>query len=383
MIQYYQHLSLRTLQRRGTLRPLTILRKQHIPYRWGFPFALTIIKDSTKINIKEQEDIPEVCRVLGLETPVLPEQNAPLLQKSTTTTSTAQMSWQKVNHKRQKTKETREMEVVDTFANFYGKLYDGKKVTHNARTVNQNAKFFGDCSVASLTTEQRNALNAPISSMEIRGAIKNLKQAINHVKCLSSITAVFVVLLKVVEVGAICLFVWKQPCVFTGNAELNRSKEVNSNTTHQKLQNVLWDMCAKGFKCDVCPQDWVALNGSCYHFSKERLNWTNSKKSCQDMNADIVSMEDQIEKDFISSQVKSRSGHYWIGLTKKENKWVWETGAQLDLQRSDVHNCATLGRDISPESCSNPNKWICEQQACELYNMCNLLKTVSIAEIFS
>ncbi|MEE6487067.1 hypothetical protein FKM82_014784 [Ascaphus truei] len=120
-------------------------------------------------------------------------------------------------------------------------------------------------------------------------------------------------------------------------------------------------------KCELCPLSWVALNGKCYYFSEERKNWSASREYCEQIKSKIISMEEDKEKVLISNQVPMRKGHFWIGLRKTDGHWYWETGGKLQKdifsEVSGEHHCATFGNNLSSESCSNPNKWICKKKA--------------------
>ncbi|KAM4636673.1 C-type lectin domain family 7 member A-like isoform 2-T2 [Discoglossus pictus] len=194
--------------------------------------------------------------------------------------------------------------------------------------------------------------------------------ALNHVTHLPVTMAIFLSLIKVVEVGAIFLIVWKNPCAEAGStfaSSQNCSQTINPNTTENSLLEILSDLkdnlCVNGSTCELCPLNWVALDGSCYYFSEDRMEWSKSKNNCEQMRSDMLSIEDSLEKEFISNQVSSRKGHFWIGLKKKDGEWIWENGYKFKTELSLEHDCATFGKDISSESCSNPNKWICEKKA--------------------
>ena len=50
-----------------------------------------------------------------------------------------------------------------------------------------------------------------------------------------------------------------------------------------------------------CPTDWYYYNGYCYYPSDDDENFRDSRKICQKMNADLVSITDQNEMDFVLS----------------------------------------------------------------------------------
>uniref|UniRef100_A0A803K8U8 Uncharacterized protein n=1 Tax=Xenopus tropicalis TaxID=8364 RepID=A0A803K8U8_XENTR len=66
-VSIYQDLAWLTIQQRRALRPLTTtLRSKHIPYRWGFPFALTARKNDKQFTLKEPDEIDAFCHFLNI-----------------------------------------------------------------------------------------------------------------------------------------------------------------------------------------------------------------------------------------------------------------------------------------------------------------------------
>lgn len=72
-------LSRATLRRRAMLRPLLDLAKQtgHT-YRWGYPLAVTLRKDTTAFTLQSAADLPALYRFLGAEPIQVPDSNPSL-----------------------------------------------------------------------------------------------------------------------------------------------------------------------------------------------------------------------------------------------------------------------------------------------------------------
>ncbi|KAG9465728.1 hypothetical protein GDO78_017840 [Eleutherodactylus coqui] len=116
--------------------------------------------------------------------------------------------------------------------------------------------------------------------------------------------------------------------------------------------------------CELCPLNWDAFNGKCYFFSEDRNNLSFGENNCELRKAELISIEDLEEQAFILSHVSSKNGHFWIGLHKNGSHWYWKTGGKFQgniLVTSEEHQCATYGKELSAESCFNPNKWICKK----------------------
>lgn len=64
-IHIYPDLSWTTLQKRRPLKPpLLILKDQGIPYRWGFPFALSATKNGCTATLCAFEDLASFSLLL-------------------------------------------------------------------------------------------------------------------------------------------------------------------------------------------------------------------------------------------------------------------------------------------------------------------------------
>ncbi|XP_072280450.1 C-type lectin domain family 2 member B-like [Pyxicephalus adspersus] len=181
------------------------------------------------------------------------------------------------------------------------------------------------------------------------------------------------VTLKAVEISVIIIIIWNLPC--NNRQEYDTSLPKNTSRTpsstpkcNSETSDKIKDLCtATGNECKLCPLNWVAFGSKCYFFSEDRGNWSSSRKNCQMRNADILCMEDSAEEKFISEQVSLKNGHFWVGLKNLKNhtnEWIWESGKKYKKKlsvTSNEHECATFGREMSAESCYNPNKWICEK----------------------
>jgi len=51
----------------------------------------------------------------------------------------------------------------------------------------------------------------------------------------------------------------------------------------------------------VCPTDWYYYNGYCYYPSEDDVRFSEARKRCRAMGANLVSITDQNEMDFVLS----------------------------------------------------------------------------------
>jgi len=57
------------------------------------------------------------------------------------------------------------------------------------------------------------------------------------------------------------------------------------------------------FSAASCSENWLSYSGNCYYPSDSKANQATARTNCQDMQADLVSISDQAEMDFVESIV--------------------------------------------------------------------------------
>ncbi|XP_051729709.1 C-type lectin domain family 4 member F-like [Ctenopharyngodon idella] len=67
---------------------------------------------------------------------------------------------------------------------------------------------------------------------------------------------------------------------------------------------------------------WIVYHGKLYLFSSDQLNWWSSRDVCISKGADLVTITNQSEQDFLVSKINVT---HWIGLhdLDTEGHWVW------------------------------------------------------------
>ena len=71
-----------------------------------------------------------------------------------------------------------------------------------------------------------------------------------------------------------------------------------------------------------CPTGWIFFGDYCYHYhdvtyATSGMNWNDSRLACQRYGADLLTIKNQAEFQFISGNLTAaqKRQHYWIGLT--------------------------------------------------------------------
>ncbi|XP_034045841.1 C-type mannose receptor 2 [Thalassophryne amazonica] len=78
------------------------------------------------------------------------------------------------------------------------------------------------------------------------------------------------------------------------------------------------------YECDV---GWQSFQAGCYKLTSEKSNWETGQKTCQKMEANLVSIHTLPELEFILRNLKKDINQLWIGLH--------DTNMQMDFQWTD------------------------------------------------
>ncbi|XP_048579859.1 uncharacterized protein LOC5521691 isoform X2 [Nematostella vectensis] len=127
-----------------------------------------------------------------------------------------------------------------------------------------------------------------------------------------------------------------------------------------------------------CQPGWVKFDKFCYLFSgiSAYVTWSQARSTCTRQGADLVSILNQEEQDFLIYQSKSSSRSIWIGLNDRniEGGWQWSDGSPLAYvawnggEPNDlvgVENCGEMvagNRLWNDYSCSQQRGYICKSK---------------------
>ncbi|XP_031440627.1 C-type lectin domain family 4 member F-like [Clupea harengus] len=184
------------------------------------------------------------------------------------------------------------------------------------------------------SSEEANCCQLNVDEM---GLLK-LKITILAVLCviLGSFLVAFQVLYFLRVENADKLGMPQEECDNATATAMTRSLEANLTETERMLieqKNRNDDLTKENTKLKTelqgakCADDWEYFDGSCYHFSTDVMNWTESRDACVTMGGHLVIITSQQEMDFL----KTKTEHHWIGLTdvQEEGKWRWVDNTPL------------------------------------------------------
>ncbi|XP_048870665.1 CD209 antigen-like protein E [Brienomyrus brachyistius] len=136
-----------------------------------------------------------------------------------------------------------------------------------------------------------------------------------------------------------------------------------------------FDECKKSY---ICPSGWRSFSKSCYYFSTEKKNWSDSRQACMRSGADLAIISSREEQVFLEGLY----GQFWIGLSdiESEGSWKWVDGTTIPIEKgfwranppqpdnykgnedcvefSAVHSVPFLTWNDRP--CEDNIKWVCE-----------------------
>ncbi|XP_042549781.1 CD209 antigen-like protein E [Dipodomys spectabilis] len=155
------------------------------------------------------------------------------------------------------------------------------------------------------------------------------------------------------------------------NSEELKQSQSKQETIYQELTRM---KARVDHLCRPCPWDWISFQGHCYFLSNSQRNWHDSVTACQEVEAQLVSIESDEEQIFLQ-QTSKKKGYTWIGLSdlNQEAAWVWVDGSPLSNRLKKYWNkgqpnnnggqdCVEFrGEGWNDSNCDNKKFWICKK----------------------
>ncbi|XP_054999575.1 C-type lectin domain family 4 member A-like [Sorex araneus] len=183
-----------------------------------------------------------------------------------------------------------------------------------------------------------------------------------------------VVILLLLTISFLIAFV----TFFQKYSNLIQEKKLTQEPTHTMLECKKEKLNMKGKSRSCCPKNWEPFGSSCYFFSTETRNWTDSEKNCERMQAHLLVVDSKEEQDFVNEH-GNQSHAYYLGLSDWKNghwEWVNETPYNQnvtfwhpDEPTNGIEHCVVL--DFTEKS-----KWGWNDIPCDLprNSICEMLK---------
>ncbi|KAF4108937.1 galactose-specific lectin nattectin-like [Onychostoma macrolepis] len=103
---------------------------------------------------------------------------------------------------------------------------------------------------------------------------------------------------------------------------------------------------------DKCPFGWTNFGVRCYKFFSQSVNWITAERSCLSLDANLASVHNKLENDFLLSLFPS-STRCWVGVHDgvQEGQWLWSDGTPYDY----TSWCSAEPNNLSTENCGEIN----------------------------
>nr|XP_055045506.1 galactose-specific lectin nattectin-like [Misgurnus anguillicaudatus] len=125
-----------------------------------------------------------------------------------------------------------------------------------------------------------------------------------------------------------------------------------------------------------CPHGWTPFDVKCYKYFSHYVNWVRAEKNCQSVGANLASVHNTAENNFLLSLLRYSDTRAWIGGHDGEIKgsWLWSDGSQNHFtdwcygqpdNTSGREHCLEINfsndRCWNDEPCSTTMNYICAQ----------------------
>ncbi|NWY51314.1 MRC1 protein, partial [Chionis minor] len=116
-----------------------------------------------------------------------------------------------------------------------------------------------------------------------------------------------------------------------------------------------------------CPESrghksWIPFHGHCYYFEASRKrSWSQAQQECARLAANLVSVGDYTEANFLSDTIKilhGKSPNFWIGLKKNDRgQWVWTDKSAMDFVNWQMGEPSNKMHKECGEVCASSGYW--------------------------
>ncbi|XP_078377865.1 CD209 antigen-like protein A [Oculina patagonica] len=131
----------------------------------------------------------------------------------------------------------------------------------------------------------------------------------------------------------------------------------------------------------VCSNNWIYMEGSCYNFSSDALNWTAAKSACEALGSNLVVINSRDEQQAIAAKVSQRT---WIGLyrnPKNTSRWLWVDGSPVNYTNwargepnsPNSEECGEMypNGKWNDKECYAPRPFVCETRGTYIKETCH------------
>ncbi|XP_009084157.3 macrophage mannose receptor 1-like isoform X1 [Serinus canaria] len=134
-----------------------------------------------------------------------------------------------------------------------------------------------------------------------------------------------------------------------------------------------------------CPESrghksWIPFSGHCYYFeASKKRRWSQAHEECARLGADLVSVGDYSETNFLSETIKilhGKSLNFWVGLKKNDRgQWVWTDKSAMDFVNWQLGEPSNQRLKDCGELCALSGSWNTNLCSFKKGYICKKIKT--------
>ncbi|XP_048036666.1 galactose-specific lectin nattectin-like [Megalobrama amblycephala] len=78
-----------------------------------------------------------------------------------------------------------------------------------------------------------------------------------------------------------------------------------------------------------CPFGWTNFGYRCYKHISQMADWIRAERNCQSLGANLASVRNKLENNFLLSLLPSSATRCWVGAHEgvQGGEWMWTDGA--------------------------------------------------------
>ncbi|XP_048015914.1 ladderlectin-like [Megalobrama amblycephala] len=111
----------------------------------------------------------------------------------------------------------------------------------------------------------------------------------------------------------------------------------------------------------TCPVGWTNFGLRCYKYISQPANWITAERNCQSLGANLASVRNKMEKNFLLSLLPTPSTYSWVGAHDgvQEGQWLWSDGTSFlytnwcpgEPNNFQTENCLEINRSCKNAVC--------------------------------
>ncbi|XP_073724602.1 galactose-specific lectin nattectin-like [Misgurnus anguillicaudatus] len=122
-----------------------------------------------------------------------------------------------------------------------------------------------------------------------------------------------------------------------------------------------------------CQNEWTPFGVQCYKFFPQSVDWVTAEKNCQSVGANLASVHNTVENNFLLSLVPADTKTWIAGHDAEvEGQWLWADGSPFDFSnwcsgqpdnQGAIEHCLEINyrNDLcwNDQPCSSTMSYIC------------------------